>query len=183
MQAKKRCFWCSNEKIYQDYHDQEWGKLNLKENYLFEMLILEGQQAGLSWIIILKKRGNYRKLLDNFDYKKIAQYQEKKKNALLKEAGIVRNKNKINAIINNAQKFITIQKEFTSFKNYLLTFTNGKVFQEKKLKVENELSIAIAKDLKKRGFKFVGSKIIYSYLEAIGVLNNHQKNCFLYKKI
>ena len=182
MLEKIRCDWCSNDDIYKKYHDKEWGKLNLDEKYLFEMLILEGQQAGLSWITILKKREFYRSNLDNFDFNKISKYDENKIKSLLENKNLIRNKLKVFSIVNNAKRFIEIQKEFNSFKNYLFSFTCGKIFREEKFKVENNLSIEISKDLKKRGFKFVGSKIIYSYLEAIGIMNNHQKNCFLYKK-
>ena len=182
MLEKIRCDWCSNDDIYKKYHDKEWGKLNLDEKYLFEMLILEGQQAGLSWITILKKREFYRANLDNFDFNKISKYDENKIKSLLENKNLIRNKLKVFSIVNNAKRFIEVQKEFNSFKNYLFSFTCGKIFREEKFKTQNDLSIKISKDLKKRGFKFVGGKIIYSYLEAIGIMNNHQKTCFLYKK-
>ena len=184
MGNKKRCSWCNEDLVYKNYHDNEWGKLNLDENYLFEMLILEGQQAGLSWITILKKREEYKKVFCDFDYKKISKFSDEKLEKILRDEKnkIIKNKLKIYSIKKNAILFLKVQKEFESFKSYLMTFTKNKIYQHFDL-VENEMSILISKDLKKRGFNFVGPKIIYSYLEAIGIYNNHTKNCYLYKKI
>ena len=175
----KRCSWCNlkNEK-YVLYHDNEWGKLNKNDNYLFEMLILESFQAGLSWECILNKRESFKKAYDNFDYKKVSEYNEEKINELLLNKDIVRNNLKIKASINNAKIFKSLIKEYNSFYNYLMTFTNNKTFYETN-KTTNELSDKISTDLKKRGMKFVGSTIIYSYLQAIGVINSHEENCFL----
>ena len=175
----KRCSWCNlkNEK-YVLYHDNEWGKLNKNDNYLFEMLILESFQAGLSWECILNKRESFKKAYDNFDYKKVSEYNEEKINELLLNKDIVRNNLKIKASINNAKIFKSLVKEYNSFYNYLMTFTNNKTFYETN-KTTNELSDKISMDLKKRGMKFVGSTIIYSYLQAIGIINSHEENCFL----
>lgn len=175
----KRCSWCNlkNEK-YVLYHDNEWGKLNKNDNYLFEMLILESFQAGLSWECILNKRESFKKAYDNFDYKKVSEYNEEKINELLLNKDIVRNNLKIKASINNAKIFKSLIKEYNSFYNYLMTFTNNKTFYETN-KTTNELSDKISMDLKKRGMKFVGSTIIYSYLQAIGIINSHEENCFL----
>lgn len=178
----KRCSWCNlkNEK-YVLYHDNEWGKLNKNDNYLFEMLILESFQAGLSWECILNKRESFKKAYDNFDYKKVSEYNEEKINELLLNKNIVRNNLKIKASINNAKIFKSLIKEYNSFYNYLMTFTNNKTFYETN-KTTNELSDKISTDLKKRGMKFVGSTIIYSYLQAIGIINSHEENCFLGSK-
>ena len=175
----KRCSWCNlkNEK-YVLYHDNEWGKLNKNDNYLFEMLILESFQEGLSWECILNKRESFKKAYDNFDYKKVSEYNEEKINELLLNKDIVRNNLKIKASINNAKIFKSLVKEYNSFYNYLMTFTNNKIFYETN-KTTNELSDKISMDLKKRGMKFVGSTIIYSYLQAIGIINSHEENCFL----
>lgn len=164
------------------YHDKERWKENHDDSYLFEMLILEGMQAGLSRITILKKRENYRKALDNFDYQKIQKYDESKKQELMKNAGIIRNKLKIEAIIKNAKAFIEIQKEFWSFDSYIWWRTKGKQTRNHFKDIQNypttsELSDTISKDLKKRGMNFVGSTIIYSYLQAIGIINDHMIQC------
>ncbi len=177
----KRCKWCNIKKEdYITYHDKEWGKLNLEERYLFEMLILESFQAGLSWECILNKRKDFKIVYDNFDIDKVSNYKEEKINELLTNKNIIRNKRKIIASINNAQIFKKIQKEYTSFHNYLKTFTNDKVIYEVD-KTTNKLSDTISKDLMKKGMKFVGSTIIHSYLQAIGIIYSHDKDCFLYK--
>lgn len=178
----KRCFWVnmSNE-LYIKYHDKEWGKPNFNDNYLFEMLLLESFQAGLSFECILNKRENFRLSFDNFDIDKIINYDEEKINKLLNDKGIIRNKLKIKAIINNAKIFKEIRKEYKSFSNYIWSFTSNKVIYETG-KTKSELSDKISKDLNKRGMKFVGTIIIYSYLQAIGVINSHEKNCFLCEK-
>ena len=176
-----RCKWCNlkNQK-YVEYHDNEWCKPNFDEKYLYEMLILESFQAGLSWECILNKRESFREAFDNFDIDKICCYDEGKINELMINEKIVRNKLKINATINNSKIFKKIQEEFGSFYNYLKRFTNDKIIYETD-KTTNELSDNLSKDLQKRGMKFVGSTIIYSYLQAIGVINSHERECFLYK--
>ena len=178
---KKRCFWVDEKSdLYVKYHDEEWGIPKFDDRDLFELLILESFQAGLAWITGLKKRENFRKAFDNFDVKKVAKYDEKKINELLQNEGIIRSRGKINAAINNAIKFIEIQKEFGSFSNYIWGFTDKKVIKrsKKELPVSTELSDKISKDLKTRGMKYVGTVIIYSYLQAIGVVNDHDKDCF-----
>ena len=178
----KRCFWCNlNNQKYIDYHDTEWGVLNLDEQHLFEMLILESFQAGLSWECILNKREAFRQAYDNFDVNKVSKYDEKKINELLQNKNIIRNSRKIKASINNASIFMSIQKEFGSFSNYLNTFTKGITIYEVNL-THNALSDEISKDLIKRKMKFVGTTIIYSYLQAIGIIYSHDKDCFMYKE-
>ena len=178
----QRCFWCNNKNPkYIKYHDKEWGILNLDDKYLFEMLILESFQAGLSWECVLNKREHFREAYDNFDIDKIIKYDEKKQEELRSNEGIIRNRLKIKASIKNAQIFKKIQKEYGSFSNYLKTFTKDKITYEYD-KTTNELSDNISKDLQKRGMTFVGSTIIYSYLQAIGVINSHEPGCFMYKE-
>ncbi|MBC8494828.1 DNA-3-methyladenine glycosylase I [archaeon] len=184
----KRCEWCLGSELYKQYHDKEWGVPVHKDKLLFEFLILEGAQAGLSWSTILKKRENYRKAFDNFDYKKIAKYSEEKVQELLQDAGIVRNKLKIRSAIINAQKFIEVQEEFGSFDKYIWQFTNHKVIKNKWNKMSDiptttPESDAMSKDLKKRGFKFVGSTIMYAHMQATGMVNDHLTSCFRYKEI
>jgi len=177
---KKRCNWATDvEEIYVKYHDEEWGIPTHDDRQLFEMLVLESFQAGLSWITILKKRENFKKAFDNFDVVKVANYDENKVNELRENAGIIRHKGKINAAIKNAQAFIEIQDEFGSFDEYIWGFTEGKIIKAEFL-TESDLSKRISKDLKKRGMIFVGPTIIYSYLESIGIIDNHQQNCFKY---
>jgi len=183
-----RCSWCGTDPLYIAYHDNEWGVPVYDDAKLFEFLILETFQAGLSWITILRKRENFRKAFDNFDYQKIALYNEVKYTALLQDAGIIRNKLKIKATITNAQAFIDIQKEFSSFSKYIWQFTNGKpiINKHKQLKdipATTTLSDEISKDLKKRGFKFVGSTVIYAHMQATGMVNDHIKNCFRYEEL
>lgn len=177
-----RCSWCNlNNNKYISYHDNEWGKPTYDDNKLFELLILESFQAGLSWECILNKREDFRKAFDNFNYKKISKYNDTKVNELLNNKNIIRNKLKIKAAINNSKIFIDIQKEYKSFSNYIWSFTKNNIIYEND-KVSSELSDKISNDLKKRGMKFVGTVIIYSYLQAIGIINSHDENCFLYKK-
>lgn len=179
----KRCSWVENQDdLYKKYHDEEWGVPKYHDRVLFELLILEGFQAGLSWYCVLKKRENFRQAFDNFNCNKVAKYDEIKINQLLKNEGIIRHKNKIISAINNAKKFIAIQKEFGAFSDYIWSFTNGKIIKNytDNIPTRNELSDKISKDLKKRGMKYVGSVIIYSYLQAIGVINDHEKQCFKY---
>jgi len=176
-----RCRWCNlNNFKYIEYHDNEWCKPNFDDNYLFEMLILESFQAGLSWECILNKRENFKQAFDNFDVHKICNCNDEKIKKLLENKSIIRNKQKINATINNSKIFIKIKNEYGTFYNYLKTFTNNKIIYETN-KNTNLLSDKISKDLKKRGMKFVGSTIIYSYLQAIGIIYSHDKECFMYK--
>lgn len=178
----RRCKWCNLENpLYVEYHDKEWGVPNFDDQYLFEMLILESFQAGLSWECVLNKRKDFRIAYDNFDIEKIIHYKEEKVNELLLNKKIIRNKLKIKASINNAKIFQCIQKEYGSFYNYLITFTKGKILYEVD-KTTNELSDNISKDLMKREMKFVGSTIIYSYLQAIGFIYSHEKECSFYKE-
>ena len=174
---KKRCSWATDDEIYMKYHDEEWGVPTHDDRELFEFLVLESFQAGLSWITILKKRENFKKAFDDFDVVKVAGYDDTKINELRENPGIIRHKGKITSAINNAQVFIEIQKEFGSFDEYIWSFTDGNVIKAEYL-TESELSKSISKDLKKRGMKFVGPTIIYSYLEAVGIIDNHQQNCF-----
>lgn len=179
----KRCFWVDEKsEIYVKYHDEEWGVPNHNDRDLFELLILEGFQAGLSWITVLKKREAFRKAFDNFDVKKVSEYDEEKINALLENKDIIRSRGKITAAINNAKIFIEIQKDFGSFSNYICGFTDNKVIKNTtgEIPVKTELSDMVSKDLKKRGMKYTGSVIIYSYLQAIGIVDDHEKDCFRY---
>ena len=184
---KKRCDWCLGSELYMAYHDTEWGVPVYDDRKHFEFLVLESAQAGLSWITILKKRENYRKAYDGFDPEKVARYGEAKKKKLLADAGIVRNRLKIEASITNAQKFLEIQKEFGSFSNYIGRFTKGKPVKGKwkklsEIPARTELSDMIAKDLKKRGFRFLGSIILYSHMQATGIVNDHLTGCFRYRE-
>jgi len=186
--TKNRCAWCGTDPLYIEYHDTEWGVPVYDDDTLFEFLILETFQAGLSWITILRKRENFRKAFDNFDYKKIADYGENKYNELLQDAGIIRNKLKIKATISNSQAFMEVQKEFGSFSKYIWDFTKGKPIKNSHKKISDipattELSETISKDLKKRGFKFVGSTVIYAHLQATGMVNDHVQECFRYNEV
>lgn len=179
----KRCFWVDEKsEIYTKYHDEEWGIPKHDDHELFELLILESFQAGLSWITILKKRENFRKAFDNFDIQKVANYNNEKIAELLSNTGIIRSKNKIQSAINNAKIFMQIQKDFGSFANYIWSFTDNKVLKNTtgKIITSSSLSDEISKDLKKRGMKYVGTVIIYSYLQAIGIIDDHDQNCFKY---
>ena len=181
-----RCGWAKGEKDIL-YHDTEWGVPSHDDGYIFEMLILEGFQAGLSWNTILQKRENFRKAFDNFDYRKMAKYDEMKLNELLKNEGIIRNRLKINSTVTNARAFMKVQKEFGSFAKYIWNFTDNKRIINKwkelsEVPATSELSDKISKDLKKRGFKFVGSTIIYSFLQAIGIIDDHLISCPYKKK-
>ena len=177
----ERCKWCNlKNELYVKYHDEEWCKLNLDDKYLFEMLILESFQAGLSWECVLNKRESFRQALDDFNIDEICKYDDNKIQELLKNKNIIRNKLKIKATINNSKIFKNIQNEYGTFHNYLRTFTKDKIMCETD-KTTNELSDRLSKDLQKRGMKFVGSTIIYSYLQAIGIIYSHDKECFLYK--
>ena len=175
--TKKRCTWAGSDEIYIRYHDDEWGVPTHDDRLLFEMLVLESFQAGLSWITILKKRENFKMAFDDFDVRKVADYDEEKVEELRSNEGIIRHKGKITSAINNARVFIEIQDEFGSFDEYIWGFTGGEIIKAEFL-TESDLSKEISKDLKKRGMKFVGPTIIYSYLESIGVIDNHQEDCF-----
>ena len=179
-----KCFWVNDNPNYIKYHDTEWGVPSFDDRYLFEMLVLESFQAGLSWEIILNKRDSFKESFDYFDYNKIAKYDDKKIEQLLNNKNIIRNRLKINAAINNSKVFIKIRDEFGSFSNYIWSFTNNKVIvkTEDKNIVNTSLSDKISKDLKSRGMKFVGSTIIYSYLQAIGVVNDHDLDCDFRRK-
>ena len=179
---KNRCKWCNTKNPkYIKYHDEEWGIPNFEEKYLYEMLILESFQAGLSWECVLNKREDFEKAFDNFDINKIIKYDDQKIEELLQNKKIIRNKLKIKATINNSKIFKQIQKEYGTFSKYLEIFTKGETIYEIG-KTTSELSDKISKDLQKRKMKFVGSTIIYSYLQAIGIINSHEKQCFLHKQ-
>ena len=184
MESKIRCAWCEKDDLYRDYHDNEWGNPVYDDDKLFEFLVLETFQAGLSWYTILKKRDNFRKAFDFFDYKKIANYNENKVTALLQDAGIIRNQLKIRGTIANAIAFIKVQEEFGSFSKYIWNFTGGKPIVNhyktmKDLPATTPLSDAISKDLKKRGFKFfVGSTVFYAHMQATGMVDDHVADCW-----
>ncbi|EAP88002.1 DNA-3-methyladenine glycosylase I [Croceibacter atlanticus] len=185
---KHRCGWCIGDPLYEAYHDLEWGVPLYDEDQLFEFLILETFQAGLSWITILRKRENFRAAFQNFDYKKIAQYNSTDIERLMADAGIVRNRLKIKATITNAQQFMKVQDEFGSFSKYIWGFVNHKPIQNavkhyKEAPANTPLSDTISKDLKQRGFKFVGSTVIYAHMQATGMVNDHEVNCFRYNEV
>lgn len=186
MENKVRCAWCEKDDLYRDYHDNEWGKPVYDDDKLFEFLILETFQAGLSWYTILKKRENFRAAFDNFNYKKVANYGEEKVQELLQDAGIIRNQLKIRGTISNAIAFIEVQKEFGSFSKYIWNFTGGKPIENnrkslKEVTSTTPLSDTISKDLKKRGFKFVGSTVVYAHMQATGMVNDHVADCWTQK--
>lgn len=188
----KRCDWVNlsnyNQDYYIDYHDKEWGTPTYDDRALFELIVLEGMQAGLSWSTILKKRDAFRKAFDNFDYKKVAKYDERRIEKLMKNEGIIRNRLKINSAINNAKVFMEIRKEFGTFSNYVWGFVGHKPIVNrweslKEIPAKTELSDIISKDLKKRGMNFVGSTIMYAYMQSIGMVNDHQTKCFRHKEV
>ncbi|WP_339703158.1 DNA-3-methyladenine glycosylase I [uncultured Marixanthomonas sp.] len=186
--TKQRCAWCGDDPLYVAYHDTEWGVPEYDDKTLFEFLLLETFQAGLSWITILRKRENFREAFDGFDYKKITNYDQKKIGSLLENAGIIRNKLKVNSAVTNAQAFIKTQEEFGSFSKYIWAFVDGKPIQNELKSLEGApantpLSDSISKDLKKRGFKFVGSTVVYAYMQATGMVNDHVISCFRYQEI
>lgn len=188
MDKKPRCGWCEGDALYEAYHDTEWGVPLFEDNQLFEFLILETFQAGLSWITILRKRENFRKAFDNFDYKKIADYSEEKVAELMNDSGIIRNKQKILASISNAEAYMKIQEEYGSFSSYIWKFIDGTPIQTnlksyKQAPASTELSITISKDLKKRGFKFVGPTVVYAHMQATGMVNDHEIDCFRHKEV
>lgn len=183
MENKTRCSWCEKDDLYRDYHDNEWGTPVYEDDKLFEFLVLETFQAGLSWHTILKKRDNFRKAFDQFNYKKIAQYGDAEIERLMQDAGIIRNGLKIKGTITNAIAFMETQKEFGSFSNYIWGFTDGKPIDNnpktlKDVPAVNEISDVLSKDLKKRGFKFVGSTVVYAHMQATGMVNDHVEECW-----
>ena len=183
-----RCPWCGTEPIYVKYHDEEWGCPQHEESRLYEKLVLEAAQAGLSWITILKKRDNYREAFDHFDVQKVARYDEAKIAELLQNPGIIRNRQKIVASISNAQRFIEVQAEFGSFDVYLWRFVDGKQIHNARQSIKDIPAVtpeaeALSQDLKKRGFKFVGATICYAYMQSLGLVNDHLVTCFRYAEI
>ena len=185
---KKSCSWPFDDPLMIKYHDEEWGTPVHNDKKLFEFLLLEGFQAGLSWRTILYKRKNFCKAFDNFDYNKIAKYNKRKIDSLLKDEGIIRNKLKIESSVTNAKAFLKVRKEFGSFNKYIWGFVNGKPIQNKfksikEIPASTKLSDLISKDLKKRGFKFVGTTIIYAHMQATGMVNDHVVGCFRYKEV
>ena len=185
---KTRCAWCGDDTVYMDYHDNEWGVPLHDQKLLFEFLILEGAQAGLSWITILKRRDNYREAFDNFEYEKIAKYDEVKVESLLNNAGIIRNRLKIASAIKNAKAFMEVQKEFGSFDSYIWAYVDDTTIQNKyksmdEIPVQTELSQQMSKDMKKRGFNFVGPTICYAFMQAIGMVNDHIPECYRYEEV
>ena len=188
MKSKTRCSWCGNDPLYVEYHDTEWGVPLRDEQKLFEFLVLETFQAGLSWITVLRKRENFRKVFDNFDYKKIALYNESKIAELLEDSGIIRNKLKVRATISNAVAFMKIQKEYGSFSKYIWKFVNDKPIQNNiksmsEVKATSVTSEKLSKDLKKRGFKLVGPTVVYAHMQATGMVNDHAVDCFRHKEV
>ncbi|HSQ83103.1 MAG TPA: DNA-3-methyladenine glycosylase I, partial [Desulfobacterales bacterium] len=185
---KQTCSWPKGDPLLTKYHDTEWGVPLHNDRKLFEFLILEGFQAGLSWLTILRKRENFRKAFDKFDFNKVANYEQQKIDSLLQDSGIIRNKLKIESAVTNAKAFIGVRKEFGSFNKYIWGFTGGKPIQNEfesleEIPAKTELSDLISKDLIKRGFKFVGSTIVYAHMQATGMVNDHIKSCFRYKEI
>ena len=188
MSEKIRCSWCGDLSIYVDYHDNEWGRPVHDDRKLFEMLTLEGAQAGLSWITVLKKRENYRAAFDNFDFNKIALYGDAKVQELLSNEGIIRNRLKINAAITSAKLFLEIIEKHGSFDSFIWSYVNHKPIighweRLEDIPASTAISDKISKDLKKAGFKFVGSTIIYSFMQATGIVNDHVKGCFVYEEL
>lgn len=186
--TKSRCTWCGDDPLYVRYHDEDWGVPVHDDQQLLEKLILDGAQAGLSWITILRKRENYREAFDGFDPEKIARYDERKIEELMNNAGIVRNRLKINAAITNAKVFLELQNELGSFDQYLWQFVGGKTINNKirsmdEIPAQSAESIAMSKALQKRGFKFVGPTICYAFMQAVGMVNDHQVSCFRYKEV
>ena len=185
---KKKCGWCLGDPLYEKYHDEEWGVPVKDDQTLFEFLILETFQAGLSWITVLRKRENFRNAFDQFNYHKIARYDESKIATLLQDAGIIRNRLKVRATVSNAQAFLKVQDEFGSFSKYIWNFVAGKPIRNqledyRSGPATTPLSDAISKDLKNRGFKFVGSTVVYAHMQATGMVNDHEISCFRYEEV
>ncbi|MFH2108686.1 MAG: DNA-3-methyladenine glycosylase I [Chrysiogenia bacterium] len=185
---KQRCPWCFSDPLYRDYHDREWGVPVHDDRKWFEFLVLEGAQAGLSWLLVLKKRENYRRAYDGFDFAKVALYGSEKIAALLSDSGLIRNRSKIAASVGNARAFVKIREEFGSFDKYIWPFVGNRPLQNRwktlaQLPVRTELSDSLSKDLIRRGFKFVGSTIIYAHMQATGMVNDHLLDCFRYKEL
>jgi DNA-3-methyladenine glycosylase I len=183
----RRCSWAGNDPLYQKYHDTEWGRPGHDDQVLFEFLVLESAQAGLSWITILRKRENYRKAFAGFDATKVARFSEKKVQTLLQNAGIIRNELKIRAAVNNAKMFLKVQKEFGSFSEYMWGFVGHKPLQNNRvakssIPASTEISDRFAKDMKARGFKFLGSTTLYAHMQAVGMVNDHVKDCDFFKQ-
>ncbi len=181
---KIRCGWCEKDDLYRAYHDNEWGKPVYDDQTIFEFLVLESFQAGLSWYTILKKRENFKTAFDDFNYQKIAEYSDEKAEELMQNSGIIRNRLKILATVNNAKRFMEVQKEFGTFSEYIWSFVGGKPINNefaelKQVPATTEISDALAKDLKKRGFKFLGSTVVYAHMQATGMVNDHLVNCWV----
>lgn len=188
MKTIQRCGWCEGDALYEKYHDTEWGVPLYDDQKLFEFLILETFQAGLSWITVLKKRENFRTAFDHFDYNKIVQYNDIKFQELIQNKGIIRNRLKIKAAITNAQAFLKVREEFGNFSDYIWRFVNGKPIKNQisnynQLPANTPLSDTISMDLKKRGFKFVGSTVVYAHMQAAGMVNDHETSCFRYDEV
>lgn len=188
IKEKTRCAWCLNDPLYEAYHDQEWGVPLSDDKQLFEFLILETFQAGLSWITILRKRDNFRKAFDNFDFELIANYSQDKVQELIQDPGIIRNKLKIHAAINNAKAFIALREEIGTFSKYVWSFVGNKPVQNywknhKEVPASTPASIHLSKDLKKRGFKFVGPTVVYAHMQATGMVNDHTQDCFRHPQV
>jgi len=184
----KRCWWCGDDELYQQYHDQEWGVAQHDDRMLFEFLCLEGAQAGLSWITILRKRENYRRVFDDFDAQKIARYPDSKIAELLQDPGIVRNRLKVNGFVKNARAFLELREQGQTLDQYLWNYVDGEPLQNnwksiKQVPATTAISDAMAKDLKKRGFTFVGSTICYAYMQAAGLVNDHVSECFRQREL
>ena len=187
MMEKIRCSWCEKDDLYRAYHDNEWGKPIYNDETIFEFLVLESFQAGLSWYTILKKRENFKLAFDDFNYRKIAEYTDEKAEELMQNAGIIRNRLKILATVNNAKRFLEVQKEFGTFSEYIWSFVGGKPIINhpqtlKDVPATSEMSDALAKDLKKRGFKFLGSTVVYAHMQATGMVNDHLVDCWVRNK-
>lgn len=188
MKTIQRCGWCEGDALYEKYHDTEWGVPLYDDQKLFEFLILETFQAGLSWITVLKKRENFRTAFDHFDYNKIVQYNDIKFQELIQNKGIIRNRLKIKAAITNAQAFLKVREEFGNFSDYIWRFVNGKPIKNQisnynQLPANTPLSDTISMDLKKRGFKFVGRTVVYAHMQAAGMVNDHETSCFRYDEV
>lgn len=184
---KVRCAWCTSDTLYMEYHDKEWGKPVHDDQVLYEFLVLESFQAGLSWLTILRKRENFRKAFAGFDVKKVAKFDEKKVEALMQDGGIIRNRLKVHAAINNAKQFMEVQKEFGSFDKYIWGFVGDKAIVNhpktlRDLTPTTDISKAITKDLSKRGFKFVGGTIMYAFMQAVGMVDDHTADCWIRAK-